>query len=415
MTIPNNQGSGAAGKPGEPTARNGAGEPAAEAKITYSSEGMASLLKKAFAEDDPQSDPGNGDQPGAGAEGRNSDDKNGHPADDGQPAGAEGGESNANGEGEGQGEGQAGEGEGAGGDGEGQQPGEGAGAAGAQLPVELQNALETWEREGGGELPPVLQALVAKRIGKITDQRETEKGLREAAETKVRELEAEVTQLRATGGEPQSIGIMGVPDEKTLRQDEQVLQKFVDEAQAYLDDAATDSERTNIEKYMEGQGLDAPKLRRQVREAERALRAIPAKRQQLTEYRKIEAGVEPEVKKYFPWMDNKTDPNYQKAQEVLKSIPDLRARTASHRLVLGIYVLGWNEFEKLRGKNGPAAPAPARPKPKPPVKVPAGGSAAPAAARGTPDAAAEATRQKFAKAPTRANAVEMAKMDLLRS
>lgn len=416
MSIKNNQESGTAGKPGE--GRNGHRAGAAtppKADIALTADGIASLLKGQLAEADPEKPNAEGDQPSGTPEGHTPND--GTDPNAGQPAGE--GEGAGEGQGEGGEETPAGDETPAAEDGSGEGEGEGSGEP--QMPAELQSAIETWEEQGGGELPPVLQALVEKRIGKLTAQRETEKSARESAEAKVRELETEVEQLRsAEGGQAQPVGVLGMEDEKVLLKRERDFQGFLDDAQNYLDDTATAEERGRIEQFMEANGFDNTKLRRQVREVERVLRELPAQRQQvrekLAEFRKIETAVEPEVKKYFPWIDDKTNPNYQKAQEVLKGIPDLKQRTASHRLVLGIYVLGLNAFEKLRGTATAGQPAKGGVKPsaKPPVKPPGGGTAAPpAAARANGQAAAEeATRQKFTKAPTRANAIEMAKMDL---
>jgi hypothetical protein len=409
MTAKTIQESGTAGKPGEGQKGHRAGaETPPKAELNLTAAGMASLLKSEFAAaeapDKPNAD---GDRPSGTPEGQPPND--GADPNAGQPAG-EGADEN----------GEGAEGAPAGEPAEGAGPGEGAEGAG-EMPPELQSAIEAWEEQGGGQLPPALQTLFEKRIGKVVAQREAEKTNREGAEAKVRELEAEVAQLRAGAeGQGQPLGILGAEDEKVLAQREQTFQRFVDDAQNYLDDTATEEERGRIERYMQANGLDANKLKRMVRDVDRELRNLPAQRQQVrerqAEFRKVEASVEPEVKKFFPWIDDKSDANYQKAQEVLTAIPDLRQRTASHRLVLGIYVLGLNAFEKMRGTAGAGTPAKAGVKPaaKPPAKPPAGSSAAPpAAARANGrEAAEEAQRQKFAKAPTRFNAVEMARMDL---
>lgn len=401
---PKIQGSGTAGKPGESTARAPGGAataptaPKAE-KITLTPDGIEKLLKAELsAGDATEAEPGEEVQP------------------EPETASVEtlAADENPKAEGTEEGNEQTAE----------ETPEEGAEAElteqeQPELPAELQTAIAAWEEQGGGELPPVLQALVGKRVGKLISAREAEKSRADAAEARAQQLEAEVTQLReaAPNGAAAAPG-QGVLDEKTLLANKQAYKTFVRDATVYLEDAATPAERQRVEAYMQSNGLDASGLRRQVQDARDALDEIPEQLQQVriqaARYREQEQAAEPMAKKFFPWLENKTSPEYQEAQKVLQTIPDLKQRTPLHKLVLGIYVLGLKEFNKL---NAPAAPSGVATKPKVPVKAPpktpAAGAAAPAVARGNGTAAAEAAaRQRFEKAPTRESVAELIKIGL---
>jgi hypothetical protein len=432
MKVKNNQESGTAGKPGEGPVnghRVGAPEGSPKAKETNlrSAEGVASLLKSEFAAEPAEEvAPGTEVQPGhdraaesstdvtstagsevalsvsaAGAAGASA-----TQGTDGE-AGRENGEVEASAEAGAEGE--AGDAQAA--------AGEADGAA--DLPPELQAAVESWEEQGRGELPPVLQALVDRRIHKLTAQRESEKSGRAAAEAKVAELTNEVAQLRAGGGaaaEP-----LPTLDGKELDRQQTTYERFLADAENYLDDTATDDERGRIERYLQSNRMDASGLKRQVREVNRALQQLPAQRQQLAAFKKAEASAEPEAKRFFPWLDDKSSPEYQQAQAVFDSIPDLKQRTPFHRVVLGVYVLGLKQYAALRaaGANGNGkarvgvAGAGKVPVVKAPPKVPAAGAAAPSAARNHGAKAQEdAARQSFNRRPTAEGAAELFKLGL---
>jgi hypothetical protein len=275
----------------------------------------------------------------------------------------------------------------------------------AEIPEALTKAIEEWEQNGGGELPPALQGLVDRRIGKLTGQRETERQAREAAETRLQALEAENQQLR--NGAPAAAPSV---DEPTLSRYETTCRALVDDAENYLDDSANRDERERIERYMAAEGLDERGLKRRVRELRRFLAdEAPRQRAMLTQFIAKERELEPQAKTFFPWLWDRTSPEYAQAQEVLKVLPDLPRRTPAHRFALGIYVLGLKAFDQLRSKAPPAA----LPK-TPPPKVPVRGAAPPAAIRSNGKVAAEnAARERFNKHPTRETVTELLKIGLL--
>lgn len=295
----------------------------------------------------------------------------------------------------------------------------------AALPAELQTAIEQWEEAGGGELPPVLQTLVERRIGKLTGQRETERTARETAENRVKDLEAEVEGLKADPNRP-AVRVTTVDmNERQLNQLETQAERLIGDAEAYLDESATEAERGRVEKFMAENGIaDGNGLKRQVRAINGWLtRTLPGQRRAVQEFRAGEAKVAPVAKQLFPWLDDKASPEYQQAQKALELFPDLPSRTPEWKLALGVYVLGMKAMTALVGKPGAAAngtgngkasaSTPAAAVKKAPPKSPAGGSTAVSTKR-IPgrQQAEENTRRQFETAPTRANVTELLKASL---
>lgn len=279
------------------------------------------------------------------------------------------------------------------------------------LPTELQAAIDQWEAAGKGELPGPLQALVEKRIGKLTAQREQERTARELAEARASELEAKLQNAGETPALP------GRPemDEKGLTKLERATETFLADAENYLDDTATAEERARVEAFMASERLDGPGLKRRVRETNRFLsQELPQLRQKLSTFREQEARVEPEARKHFPWLWDKTTAEYGMAQEVLKVMPDLVQRTPAHRMALGIYVLGLKELEKIQGQNQKSEIRNLKSETaKAPPKTPANGSAAPrVAASNGRERQEAAARESFQKRPNRETAAELLRVSL---
>jgi hypothetical protein len=280
-----------------------------------------------------------------------------------------------------------------------------------ELPQGLQAELEAWESKGGGTLPTSLQALVDKRIGKLTGEREEHKAAREKAETKVAELEQKLQQQPASSGPVKG----GISTEKELDEAERNGRGFVNDVENYLDESATEEERGRVERHMERTGKDLKALKREAREINQFLASsLPAERQALKEFRAVESQSRAMAEKLFPFLKDKASSQYAFTREVLDLFPDLDRRTPGHLMALGTWALGRQAVEKMlteqaKGNGGGARPGISRV----PPKSPAGGGAAPPARRTAPQEAEEAAaRQQFEAKPNRETVAELLKLGL---
>jgi len=282
----------------------------------------------------------------------------------------------------------------------------------AELTEGLRAELEAWEANGGGTLPAALQVLVDKRIGKLTGQREAaEKRVAELEHTakRVAELEQELTTLRSDP--TRTAPATRVASEKHLDGLEAKARQFVADVENYLDETADDAERDRVESHMKANGRDVKGLKRELREVAQYLATeMPKEREALRTFRKAEAESAPVAKKYFPWLDDKASAEYRTAQEVLGIVPDLDARTPGHRVALGIWVLGHQQFMKMleadaKGNGGVKAA-------QVPIKTPTRGSAAPARRVNGHQAEEQAARERFNRAPTAASVTELLNIGL---
>lgn len=290
---------------------------------------------------------------------------------------------------------------------------------GQQVPPELQAAIEEWEGRGG-ELPTALQGLVDRRIGKLTGQRETEKTRADQAEARATALETELAEARVDGNGSRG-ATSPTTDLKALNQLESVSRRFVEDAENFLDETATAEEQARVERYLESERMDANGLKRRLREVNTFLQTVPETRRQAQAFQAEEAKLEPIAKAHFPFLFDKSSPDYAEAQSVLAVMPELRGRTPAHRFAVGVYILGLKEYRKLHpevvgnGKsqmaNGkvPAAKVPAKVPPKTPA---AAGAAAPATRVNGKNAAEESRRQEFERNPTRESVTELVKSAL---
>jgi len=299
----------------------------------------------------------------------------------------------------------------------------------AQLPADAQAELDRWA-ETGGPLPPALQAVVGKRIGKLTAAREAEKARADQAEEKLKAATAEAEALKADPNRPAHGTPPTVMDEKTVATMATTAQKLVTEIENYLDDTATDEERGRVERHMQSRGLDEKGLKRELRQVNAFLtQELPKLQTQVRQFKADEAQMSPVAKARFPWLTDKARPEYALAQQVLGMMPEIRQRTPAHELAVGAYVLGVKVLTALKaaGHEGDAAaalePLLAKSFPAqgtaaksatvktPPPKSPAGGSAAPGkTAASRPLDAASA---KFNKTPNRQSATELARAALM--
>ena len=319
----------------------------------------------------------------------------------------------------------------AGGDGESEVVAEGEGKPASEetpLPADAQAALDTWE-ETGGPLPEPLQKLVDKRIGKLTSAREAEKVRADKAEAELQRVAAEAEALRNDPNRPASPVITSVQEPQVVQQAETTARKMVSEIENYLDDSATEEERGRVERYMQSKQLDVPKLKRELRTMNQFLtQDVPQLKSAVAAFHAQEVANEPVAKARFPWLDAKDTPEYQKAQEVMSYMPELRSRIPAHKIAAGTFVLGTRVLEALTaaGHEGDAlvaiTPLLAKAFPPkgtaakttasktPPPKAPVTGSA-PVIVKGVKPL--DTASAKFNKAPTRENATQMARAALM--
>jgi hypothetical protein len=375
--------SGAVGQPGETT--TSAGRTGQQAN-TLTSTGISSLLNSEFAKEDAASPPGQETPPA----GETATDDHDRPAA-GEERKEEGEEAKAE---------------------DGEQPKhEDAQTDESRLPEEMQTALEQWEAKGG-PLPDALQHVVNKRIGRLTGEKAEAQKRAETAEAALKQAQAEAEALRNDPQRPAANFAGAVPDEQVLLKTERTAKQFLNEAEAYLDETATPAERTRVERFMESNQLDANGLKRHVRQINAFVRdELPAQKAQVQQFRAAEQQATAEARKQFPWLNDANAPEQATKAQMLKLLPDLPKRLPNHEMVLGIYMLGYKAYEAQLAK-GAKAPDKTPPARTAPPKTPAGSATAQAATtrrRSASDSAGEA----FSKAPTRDNAVNLARAALM--
>jgi hypothetical protein len=364
------------GQPGESTTLKAS---------NLTSDGISGLLNSEFAKEDTAEKPGQETPPDAEAVTETHESQDGENAEAAaeQPQQEEQPEAKADGEGEQQ--------------------------DGADLSPEMQTALDEWEAKGGA-LPDSLQRVVNKRIGRLTADKETATRRAETAEAALKTLQAEAEQLRNDPNRPAQPGTFGIPNEKELATAERSARKFLDNAEAYLDESATPEERTKIERFMEANGLDAMGLKRQVRQINSYLRdELPQQRQRLQTFRTEERAAGAQAQRDFPWLADPKAPEQQVKATMLRLLPDLPTRLPNHDLVIGIYMLGYKAYQQqLAAANGKGGKPAAK---TPPPKIPAGNRATRTATAMKPKPS-DAASAAFSKVPSRDNAVELARAAL---
>jgi hypothetical protein len=221
---------------------------------------------------------------------------------------------------------------------------EGAGAvSGApMLPEHLEAELKAWET-AGGELPPGLQKLVEKRIGKIVSEREGQKERADTAEAEVARLTGEL-QARGNGAPP----AVGAVDEKALTGMVTAAEKFRADARAYIGGYADEEAAARIENHLEKAGMDDKGLRRQLDEVNDWLTAgAPKAREQLQEFKRTEAKIAPVVKSRFPTIEDASTPEGKHAAEIERFLPELKQRSPAHAFSKAVYALGLEVFNHM--------------------------------------------------------------------
>jgi predicted nucleic acid-binding Zn-ribbon protein len=211
------------------------------------------------------------------------------------------------------------------------------------LPPEVLTQVKAWETAGGA-LPPSLQAIVDKRLG-----RELHKA--KELETRAATAEAEVTRLTEEIGNRQSaIGnpAVGGLDEKTLQTTIAASEKFRADARAFVGGYADDAQTAKLEAYMTKNGMDEKALRRQLDEVNQWLTEdAPQLRQNVQKFKATEREITPIVKARFPSLEKKDSQEAQWATEVAQLVPELSTRTPAHKLALGVYALGKVAWDHL--------------------------------------------------------------------
>lgn len=214
-----------------------------------------------------------------------------------------------------------------------------------ELPAEVLSQVQAWE-DAGGALPPALQAIVDKRIGR-------EVGKVRELEAKANQAEAEVKRLTdelATRGDGRPNAGVGGLDEKSLNQLVETSKKFQADARAFLGGYADEQQEARLRKHMEASGQDEKALRRQLDEVNDWLsQELPDLRNRVQTFRQTETQIAPIVTARFPSLDKKDTEEAQWAAEVARLVPELSSRTPAHKLALGVYALGkiaWDHLSK---------------------------------------------------------------------
>ena len=122
----------------------------------------------------------------------------------------------------------------------------------------------------------------------------------------------------------------------------------------------------------------------------------------MQQFRAQESTFNAQAERDFPWLKDAAAPEHQVVNEMLKLMPDLPKRLPNHKMVLGIYLLGFKAYQQqLEAANKAATAKPAVA--NPPPKAPAGTGATHAAT--VKPTKSDAASERFSKAPSRENAV----------
>lgn len=258
--------------------------------------------------------------------------------------------------------------------------------------------------EGGEGSPPEepgeeqLPKGVKRRIDKLTAQKTELRQRAETAESRIAQLEQEMETLKT--GQPAAAapespnGLNNITDAAALAKYEESARQLIRNIDRYQRNAMRPEDRKRFEGYLAEQGLfdssagepDGPGLSDLRYAAEDTLQQhIPARRQFLQE----QAAWDPRITENFPFLKDRSSPDYQQFQQVARMIPEVK-RFPHWKLIVGTYLLGLKQLEaKLANKpNGkPAA------RPPVPPRVPSSASAQPETRAGA-GAQTEALRKK---------------------
>jgi uncharacterized small protein (DUF1192 family) len=211
------------------------------------------------------------------------------------------------------------------------------------LPAEVLEQVKAWE-DAGGALPPPLQTILDKRIGR-------EVGKVKELEQRATTAEAEVTRLTTeleTRNSERPAAVSGGLDEKSLSQMVETSKKFQADARAVFGGYADEQQKTRLEKHMQATGQDENAIRRQLDEVNDWLsEEVPQLRQRVQTFRATEAKIIPIVKARFPSLEQKGGDAAKWAEEVTRLMPELSSRTPAHKLALGVYALGKVAWDHL--------------------------------------------------------------------
>lgn len=218
---------------------------------------------------------------------------------------------------------------------------------GGELPSEVLAQVKAWETAGGA-LPPALQAIVDKRIGREVHKSKEIEQRATAAEAEVERLNAELETRNSERGAAPS----GVMDEAALGKLTNASKAFLADARPYVGGYATEEQTARMEKFMQERGLDDKALRQQMDTIGDWLTdEAPAQRQRLAAFKQQQAQAEPIVAARFPGLNDKNSETAKVAAEVVKMMPELASRTPAAKLALGVYALGKLAFEHLSKAN----------------------------------------------------------------
>jgi hypothetical protein len=227
-----------------------------------------------------------------------------------------------------------------------------------------------------------------KRVGKLTEQKH-------ALEQRVSELEGEL-QSRGAAQSPEDGGAMaGVDSLAKLQAVHSNFKRYANDLDRYVDDAMTDGEKAEFEKFLSKRGYISedgePNMRviKALRfEVKKTLEdAIPAR----AEYLKLSEQSNALVTKVYPWWNDKSSAEYNDAQKLADKFPAIKA-FPDWKFWIGHMVRGYRASVADQQKKTTKASSQGT-KPNPPKLPGAPGNRVPA--KGAKEGELEAARKKM--------------------
>lgn len=278
------------------------------------------------------------------------------------------------------------------------------------VPAEIADDVAAWEANGG-RLPPKLQSIVDKRIGREVGK---VKDLEARATTAEAELERLKGELETERARPQtSTASSALPNAVTTEKDLNALlttsKRFQADARAYLGGYADDPQAERIKSHLERTGKDENALRRQLDEVNDWIaEEAPQLRERVKAFSTAERQALNVAKEKFAFLDDPKSPDAQLAAEILQIVPELKSRTPAWKLAMGVYALGMREWKRMQATatastngngNGNGHSKAVLPG-KAPARTATGGSAPHARVNNPKAAAEEAASEELRQNPT---------------
>ena len=227
--------------------------------------------------------------------------------------------------------------------------------------AEAEQAAEEVDGDEDG-LDADVQASVDKRIGKEVRKRKEATEAKEAAESKVKELRAQLEQaeaaVRASDFAPPPTDANPFANLNTLQE----VQKEMMRAEQTMEWAEDNPDGALVDSEDGEQEYTAEEVREIKKRASRALRRQLPEQQGYIQSRD---NLEPEALDAYPWWNDKASSEFQAASQVLRNMPEL-ARFPDYKLVVGDYLDGMvnrmnRNTQKVQPKAKEVKKAPSQP------------------------------------------------------